>query len=134
MELFSLSLPGVVYLISPVMQIRTAPQSVVSIVSVLSRTNLGGYRRSLLADALALRRRLNLGQAEISFVSDLDWLPASAHAHVTGDTLVILNPTRESFSVPPEYKLLLSSSEYMHSGSQGTIVLPDACAWFQIRR
>lgn len=133
LELFALSLPGVAYLLSPFVSVQTAPQQIRPLVDLLAEADLSRYRRSLLTDALQLRKQLRFASERLEFVEDCEWLPAQAHAHICGQALVVFNPTRQEIQVPKEFPLLLSSSIYTYSGAQGTRLGANACAWFQIR-
>ena len=136
MLLFSLSLPGAVYLpFGDVGRYEAVPpeRHLPARVRRLWRDE-ADPGLALVTRALRVRSEHGMGAASVAQVRGLPWAHSGVSVHMTGAVMVVLNTSDRAVEVPAEHRFLVGSSPVEHEAGQPVGVLPQSCAWFETAR
>lgn len=133
MMLFTLSLPGAVYL--PFLHVggsaKAARSKTPEIKFSFEKGRKAKRGAEIAGEGLYLRNALGMGDATLAFVEGLDWATPDVSVHLTGTVMVVLNAGSSAVTVPGSQRPIVSSSGPLHTSERGTTVPPSSCVWLQ---
>lgn len=130
MVAFAASLPGAVYI-----PFRRAGGAVRVTSKNTLRVTFGDdpadtMRRGLTSSLLHLRRKYQLGQANLAFINGISWAHPGVSVQLAGPLLIVLNTSQSPIEVPAMHSPLVYSGGFLDESPAGSIVEPETCAWF----
>ncbi len=134
MALYSLSLPGAVYVPFRDLGGRETDAGGDRLHRTWSADEVARRESHLLARALRARSERSMGSGSLAFVDNLDWSHPGVGIHISAGVMVVLNTSATPVTVPGEHHLVVSSDGMQPGRGVPTVVLPDVCAWFDTAR